>query len=622
MNTFLPVFVAIPLISFALSLLFPERRERGLSVLSFASMGLQLLLASGFIVAWWAQGAPDLNIPEWLVYQSGDYRFLIDFYFDEVSATYLFVGTMLTFLISIYSRYYLHREKGYKRFFNTLMLFYSGFCIASMSGNLETLFVGWEILGLSSFLLIAFYRERYLPVKNAVKVFSIYRIGDVGLLLAMWLSHHLWHENITFAQLNDSQWVSSVLTHHGQVALLIATMLLVSAMAKSALFPFSPWLARAMEGPTPSSAIFYGSLSVHMGVFLMLRTFSFWEHVTAFRILLAVIGLVTSALAAPTARVQSSVKAQIAYASIAQIGLIFVELALGLRGLALFHFAGNAFLRTYQLLVSPSLVTYLVREQLYHFKPRAHSIEDSFPRRLEYTAYLLSLKEWNLETFNQRQLWRPLKKLGASIHFSNVHRAFFTLSLLFLGGVAGYLVRNDIPPLARSYLPALFASLSVGMMLRAFVERRSVRTSWLLICFSHLWVVLATALGDQFNLTDATIYLSGIVGSGIVGFLAILRLKKVEQDVDLTRFHGHSFEHPRIGLLFLLSCLGLAGFPISPTFLGEDLIFEHVHEDQVIVAGLLAISMIVSGLAVMRIYARVFLGPHIKTYHATANRSS
>jgi len=133
--------------------------------------------------------------------------------------------------------------------------------------------VGWEILGISSFLLIAFYRDRYLPVKNAVKVFSIYRIGDVGLILAMWLMHHLWHENITFMKLSNFELVHEHLQRHSWIGVLISLLILISAAAKSAQLPFSSWLPRAMEGPTPSSAIFYGSLAVHLGVFLLLRPF-------------------------------------------------------------------------------------------------------------------------------------------------------------------------------------------------------------------------------------------------------------------------------------------------------------------------------------------------------------
>jgi NADH-quinone oxidoreductase subunit L len=178
-------------------------------------------------------GHPVLDEKDIVLFKSPGYEFFIDFYFDKITATYLFVGSFLTFLVALYSRLYLHREKGYERFFNTILFFYVGYNLVIFSGNLETLFIGWEILGISSFLLIAFYRERYLPVKNAVKVFSIYRIGDVGLILAMWASHHLWHENITFLKLGNYEVVHEHLQSHSLIGIFISLMILITAAAKS-----------------------------------------------------------------------------------------------------------------------------------------------------------------------------------------------------------------------------------------------------------------------------------------------------------------------------------------------------------------------------------------------------
>jgi NADH:ubiquinone oxidoreductase subunit 5 (subunit L)/multisubunit Na+/H+ antiporter MnhA subunit len=622
MNYFLPVFIAIPALGFVLSLLMDGKRENRLSALAQGTVGLQLALAIGYTIWWAVSGAPTLNVKEWVLYRTHGYEFFVDLFFDPVGAVYLLVGSLLVFLITFYSQYYLHREAGYKRFFNTMLFFYMGYCLTVLSGNFETLFMGWEVLGVSSFLLIAFYRDRYLPVKNAVKVFSIYRIGDIGLILVMWLSHHLWHENITFMQLAQTDTVHHLVAEHSSVGLFIAAMLLLSAMAKSAMFPFSPWLPRAMEGPTPSSAIFYGSLSVHMGVFLLLRTFPFWEYQIWARVMIAIVGLVTSALAAPTARVQSSIKAQVAYASIAQIGLIFIELALGLQWLALLHFAGNAFLRTYQLLVSPSVVTYQIREQFYHFVPRDRSVEDSIPKRLEYTFYLLSLKEWNLESFMYRVLWNPSKAVGKALGFLTVQRVmYFAVPVLVLG--AYLIISNEYMPTGlAAYLPVTFSVVALGMMLKAFTERKSVRVSWLLIIMGHLWVALAISFNERFPITEVLLYLSGVVGAGAIGFWTILELRKKERDVTLNQFNGHVARHPRLALIFLLCCLGLAGFPISPTFIGEDLMFSHMHENQVVLAAIVSLTFIIDGLAVIRIYARVFLGPDTASGVGVAKRSA
>ena len=416
MQAFIQFLIILPIIGFIINILLPRNNEKLISGISIYSVGIHFISAIGFTLFWLFSGHPVIDFKNVVIFKSNDYEFFIDLYFDKITVVYLLVGSFLTFLVNIYCNYYLHRESGYKRFFNTIMFFYIGYNITVLSGNLETLFIGWEILGISSFLLIAFYRDRYLPVKNAFKVFSIYRLGDVGLILAMWACHHLFHENITFFQLQNNLLVSHHLENHSFIGVFVSLMILVTAAAKSAQLPFSSWLPRAMEGPTPSSAIFYGSLSVHLGVFLMLRTFHLWEHQISVRVLIGLLGITTSFIATGIARVQSSIKAQIAYSSISQIGLIFIELSLGLEILALIHFAGNAFLRTYQLLVSPSTVSYLIREQFYNFVPRPTSIEDSFSKKLKYSFYIISLKEFNLDTLIY-WMWRPLKIMGRSLNF-------------------------------------------------------------------------------------------------------------------------------------------------------------------------------------------------------------
>ncbi|MBY0436050.1 MAG: hypothetical protein K2U26_18315 [Cyclobacteriaceae bacterium] len=622
MSSLFHLFVLLPLVGFILSLLVPSKNETLLSRVAFGTVGLHTICTQVFLVYWLFQGRPTLNLKDVVLYKSGDYEFFIDFAFDGITATYLFVGCILTFLVTLYSRYYLHREVGYKRFFNTILFFYLGYNIAIFSGNLETLFIGWEILGISSFLLIAFYRDRYLPVKNAVKVFSIYRIGDVGLILAMWMAHHLFHQNITFLELSNYEIEHEHLQSHSWVGIFVSIMILITAAAKSAQLPFSSWLPRAMEGPTPSSAIFYGSLSVHLGVFLLLRTFPFWEHQLSVRILIGLLGLTTTIITTGIARVQSSVKSQIAYSSIAQIGLIFVELAAGFETLALIHFAGNAFLRTYQLLVSPSVVSYLIREQFYHFSPRAKSIERSFPKRIEHALYILCVKEWNLDSFMYQYLWNPVKWAGNKLNFMTFERVSVSFIPVFLIGVYLLLHEELVSPGVHEFLPVLFSIFGLTMVLKSFTERKQARMSWILIILSHFWIALAISFNEHYEFNETLLYLSGIVVAGVVGYLCLRRLKKLEGSIDLDQFHGHSYRHPKISLVFLLACLGVTGFPISPTFIGEDLIFSHIHEDQVVLAFFTSLTFIVDGLAIVRIYARVFLGPHVKSIYEMAYRSS
>jgi NADH:ubiquinone oxidoreductase subunit 5 (subunit L)/multisubunit Na+/H+ antiporter MnhA subunit len=621
MQVIIQFFILFPFIGFILSTIIPKNNEKLISKSAIYTVGFHFLSFLIFSFYWLISVNGTIDFKNLVIYKTTDYEFFIDFCFDRITAVYMLVGSFLTFLVTIYCSYYLHRESGYKRFFNTIMLFYVGYNITVFSGNLETLFVGWEILGISSFLLIAFYRDRYLPVKNAFKVFSIYRLGDVGLILAMWACHHLFHENITFFQLQNDQLVNEHLQTHSFIGIFIALMILITAAAKSAQLPFSSWLPRAMEGPTPSTAIFYGSLSVHLGVFLLLRTFELWEHQLSARLMIGILGLATSIVSTGIARVQSSIKSQIAYSSISQIGLIFIELALGFENIALLHFAGNAFLRTYQLLISPSSVTYLIKEQFYNFVPRSETFEDSFSKRIKYTLYILCLKEFNLDTFIYN-LWLPLKKMGRSFNFITTKNVLYYFIPAYVFGIILWYHESEIPEQIHQVLPTLFSFIGFLMVLKSYTERKNVYLAWELIIMNHFWIVLAICFNEHYSYSQSLIYISGIVLLGILGYFTIRKLKQKENHVNLNHFNGHSYEHPKYAFVFLISCLGLTGFPITPTFIGEDIIFTHIHEDQIALAFFTTSSLIIDGISAIRIYSKVFLGPHIKTNHESAFKSS
>ena len=622
MEQILQYFLVLPFLGFIVSIFLPEKNEKLISGIAFGTVFIQFLGLVLFIGFWISNGSEDLNLKEITLLKTEHYEFFIDFYFDKIGAVYLFVGALLTSMITTYSRYYLHREKGYKRFFNTVLFFFFGYNLAILAGNFETLFIGWEIIGISSFLLIAFYRERYLPVKNAFKVFSIYRIGDVGLLLTMWASHHLFHENITFMKLNNYELVNEHLQSHSFIGVFIALCLACAAAAKSAQIPFSSWLPRAMEGPTPSSAIFYGSLSVHLGVFLMLRTYPFWEHQTTMRIAIGLMGFTTSIAASLMARVQSSVKSQVAYSSISQIGIIFIEIALGFETLALIHFAGNAFLRTYQLLVSPSVVSYLIRDQFYNFQPKNKKANFFFPKRIENTLYILALKEFNLEGFLNLVLWKPLKTIGKLLDFLDIKRVYYFFIPLFVLGFLAYKFKVDLPQQLISVLPEVFAFIGLVFVFKSFSERKSPFLAWILIVLNHFWIALAIVFNDKVSVSEIAFYLAGIILAGGIGYIALLQLKKIEMRILISQYLGHVYEHPKFAFFFLLATLGITGFPITSTFIGEDLIFSHIGSNQVILAFFVASSFVVSGIAGIRIYARLFLGPHVKTYHESPYKSS
>jgi hypothetical protein len=301
--------------------------------------------------------------------------------------------------------------------------------------------------------------------------------------------------------------------------------------------------------------------------------------------------------------------------------LIFIEIALGLEILALIHFAGNAFLRTYQLLVSPSVVTYLIREQFYSFVPRSQAAGSGWWYKLQQSLYVLSVKEWNLDTGLFHKVWSPLKKVGRSL--VNVPTGTFVgvLAVVYLLGLY-LLVTNQGDDTMRHAFPITGSLLGLMVIVRAFAERKHPTTAFTFVIFNHLWLVLAISFNEAFTYWHSVIYLSGVAFSGMLG-IGILRLmRRDEPALSLNTFSGHVYEYKARAFFFLIACLGLAGFPITPTFLGEDLFFSHIHEDQLLLTFLVALNLIIAGLVLVRIYARIFLGPHIKPYHAVANRAS
>jgi formate hydrogenlyase subunit 3/multisubunit Na+/H+ antiporter MnhD subunit len=171
-------------------------------------------------------------------------------------------------------------------------------------------------------------------------------------------------------------------------------------------------------------------------------------------------------------------------------------------------------------------------------------------------------------------------------------------------------------------MPYVAASIAVASVLKAFSERRHARLAWFLIVMNHTFIALAIAFNTDFDLASTFLYLGGIYIAALVGVFALEHMRLREGGIDLTRFHGHYYEYPRTSFVVLLASLGISGFPITTAFLGEDLLFAHIGDHQLGLAVLFAVSFVVDGLAAMRIFARLFFGPHSKTYHEVAYRSS
>ena len=198
-----------------------------------------------------------IEVGDWVVIP-GQYHFSIKFVFDRLSVPMAILSFTLSGTIGAFASRYMHRDAGYNRFFVLYTLFVLGMVSTSLAGTIETLFAGWELVGLSSALLVAFFQERRNPARNGLWVWTVYRFSDAALLLAAVAMHHLRGEGDFDKLLGTGVWPEIVPSLTSQQGLLVGLLVLVAAAGKSALVPFSGWLPRAMEGPTPSSAVFYG----------------------------------------------------------------------------------------------------------------------------------------------------------------------------------------------------------------------------------------------------------------------------------------------------------------------------------------------------------------------------
>ncbi|WP_406699751.1 proton-conducting transporter membrane subunit [Singulisphaera sp. Ch08] len=316
-----------------------------------------LLAAIAVLGLMLALGTRDVAIPlgDWVAIPR-HYHFSVKFVFDRLSVPFAILSFVLSGTIGAFAVKYMHRERGFNRFFVLYAIFVLGMVVTALAGTIETLFAGWELVGLSSALLVAFFHERPAPSRNGLWVWTIYRVSDAALLLAAVVMHHLRGEGDFDKLLGTGLWPYEHSSVAASQALMVGLLLLIAAAGKSALIPFSGWLPRAMEGPTPSSAVFYGALSVHLGAFLLLRVSPLLDLSMALSTVVVILGLGTAVYAYLVGSVQTDIKSALSFASLSQVGIIVAEIGFGFRYVALIHLLGHASLRTLQFVRAPTLL--------------------------------------------------------------------------------------------------------------------------------------------------------------------------------------------------------------------------------------------------------------------------
>jgi NADH-quinone oxidoreductase subunit L len=435
------VAVAAPAALFALlgiaSLLDRKLAERSIASLCHIANVVGLVASGGVFTFMIATGERhiEVDLGDWVTIET--YRFSVSVVFDRLSVPFLFLTFGLCGIVGVFASRYMHRERGYNRFFVLYAMFVFGMVLAILSGTIETLFAGWEMVGLSSALLIAFFHERPAPPRNGLRVWVVYRISDAALLIGAVAFHHYAGTGQFHRLLGPGAWPDGKAQIAGQQALLVGLLLLIAAAGKSALIPFSGWLPRAMEGPTASSAVFYGALSVHLGAYLLLRVSPLIDESAWLAAAIIAIGLSTALYAYIAGSVQTDIKSALSFASLAQVGLIVAEIGVGFRYIALAHLLGHACLRTMQFLRAPTLLhDYHTMENAIgeHLPPPGGPLGRLLPDRARVWLYRYALERGYIDMWLTLWIVRPF--VGTFRFFDRMERVWTNL-------LAGQVTRRD-----------------------------------------------------------------------------------------------------------------------------------------------------------------------------------
>ena len=368
MTDYLWLIPLVPLAGAALNGLAGKRFPKPVvSLIACGASGISFILA---IVSFFEllQYAPDQRYLlrvyfTWIA--SGDFVAKAEFLLDPLSAVMILVVTGVGFLIHIYSIGYMHAEDGYYRFFAYMNLFLFAMLILVLSGNFLMMFVGWEGVGLCSYLLIGYYFDRRSAGDAGKKAFIVNRIGDVGFILGVFLIF------MTFNSLNFGEVFRQIAEGADRfpveagvgVLTAIGLLLFVGATGKSAQIPLYVWLPDAMEGPTPVSALIHAATMVTAGVYMVVRCSPVFSRAPIAMEVVMVVGVITALVAATIGLVQTDIKRVLAYSTVSQLGYMFVAAGMGAFSAGIFHLMTHAFFKALLFLGAGSVIHAMSGEQ-------------------------------------------------------------------------------------------------------------------------------------------------------------------------------------------------------------------------------------------------------------------
>lgn len=325
-----------------------------------ASFLAALLLAIGF---WRGDGSAEVLVAyEWL--QAGSFSAPLALRIDQLSLLMLLVVTGIGTLIHVFAGGYMHEEKRTSRFFCYLNLFIFMMLLLIMSENLLVMFVGWEGVGLCSYLLIGYWFTETNNAKAGMKAFIVNRIGDIGFLLAIFLTYKTFG-TVTFSALQQQLSASNAALYYDEL-LLITLCLFIGACGKSAQLPLHVWLPDAMAGPTPVSALIHAATMVTAGIFMITRLNFMYVQVPVIMNIVAGVGAATALLAATIAITQNDIKKVLAYSTVSQLGFMVLACGIGAFSAAIFHLVTHACFKALLFLGAGSVIVATHHEQDMH----------------------------------------------------------------------------------------------------------------------------------------------------------------------------------------------------------------------------------------------------------------
>lgn len=350
--------VILPLLGSIINGLWGKRfSEEKIGWIASGTVGLSFILSLIAFVK--LQSFPDkvinVNYYNWIV--SGMLDIPMGFWLDNLSSLYILVITGVGFLIHVYSIGYMHRDEGYSRYFAYLNLFVFFMLMLVLGNSYVTMFVGWEGVGLCSYLLIGFWFKNHAYNEAAKKAFIMNRIGDLGFILGMTLLF------INYGSLNYADLLRPGAIYYTNSITAIALLLFLGATGKSAQIPLYTWLPDAMAGPTPVSALIHAATMVTAGIYMVVRSNPIYSLSEVAMMVVGIVGGITALWAAIIATLQYDIKKILAYSTVSQLGLMFLGLGAGAYSSAVFHVMTHAFFKALLFLGAGSVIHAMGGEQ-------------------------------------------------------------------------------------------------------------------------------------------------------------------------------------------------------------------------------------------------------------------